>query len=91
MRSAVAKISKNAMMETLRAVYNVESFYKILREYGKKKINPVPYKYPNIKLSELITKTYRLLKFYQYGIYNYNLLEVCNDFCIFYSTSMINE
>lgn len=90
-RWVVNEILKGANREVVLMFPKLESLYKTLRNYKQRHFNPKPYKYTNLKLSNLLSKSHTNEQFYQYGIDNFGNYEHHDDFLIFYSNNSITR
>ena len=68
-----------------------ETIYRTLTNIRERAFNPVPYINQTLGLSETLTKTYLLTRFYQYGPENYIDNIVDTYILIFYSKYAINH
>lgn len=63
----INNILRGADPETIESLIPFSNVCRLLRDYKVKKINPKPYLYPEIKLSENLCFTYSGEEFYRYG------------------------
>jgi hypothetical protein len=88
-RNIFNTILRGCDSEVIKNVGKKEAICKKLREFRRRTINPNPYKYPIVKLSNILSVTHTNEKFYQFGPDNLRDLESCEDILIFYSQSQI--
>lgn len=90
-RSIISTCLRGATRETIEATGSLDNLSKILRNYRNKLINPKPYLYEELKLSSLLSKTFRNEILYQYGPGNFRGLPENRDFLLFYSNSLYEK
>lgn len=90
-RSIVNAVLRGSEASVITSVGKKENIYKNLRNYRRLIINPKPYIYKTIKLSQKLSQTHTLQKFYRFGPDNLNGIEFSNDILIFYSDSQIEN
>ena len=90
-RWVVNTILRGRNTETISLFPNIESLYKQLRNFKNRKINPKPYKYHTLNLSESLSETYTFKKFYQYGLNNFGTLNQHDDLLIFYNEESVSK
>lgn len=87
-RNVVFTILRGLETDVIRAMGSVDNIYRCLRYYRQKFINPPPYIYNFLKLSESLCKTHTGSMFYQYGIGNYRNLEENSNILLFFSDQL---
>lgn len=63
-RTIVHRVLRSEGVKTVSLFPNFESLYRTLRAHREYIINPQPYKFPELKLSDRLTKTFTGDKFY---------------------------
>lgn len=89
-RAIVSKILCGSSADVILAVGKLETIKKILRNYRESLINPLPYQFPSLRLSSILSNTHTNELFYRYGVDNYNNQIVHNEFLFFYSDSAVD-
>ena len=90
-RNIVFRVLRGENDEIIRAMGPLDNIYRCLRYHRLKFINPPPFQYDTLKLSEQLCKTHTLNNFYQYGLDNYGNLEGHDGILLFFSTSMATK
>lgn len=90
-RAIVHNVLRGAREEVINAVGDFNLIFRNLRNQRVKIINPPPYRYPTLKLSDQLSKTHTNDQFYRYGPDNFGSYPVYDDIVIFYSDSLANK
>lgn len=75
----------------IRALGKQSLLHRNLHNQRIKIINPLPYEYPDIKVSSILAKTHTNETFYQYGPNNYKDYVIHDGILILFSNTMANN
>ena len=74
----------------VRLLGKFETIFRTIQRHREVFNNPKPYRFPELNLSEKLSKTFTKEEFYRYGPGNYHNLHVYEDILIFYSDPLTN-
>jgi hypothetical protein len=84
-RGVVNSVLRGGNIEVIRSVGSFDLLYRILRWHRAERINPPPFLFPQLRLSEKLKLTHLRTPLYRYGLDNFGTLEHSNDILLFYS------
>lgn len=90
-RNVVFSVIRGAQIDTISALGSFDNIYRVLRKHRQNAINPLPYQFPQLKLSSNLAITHNNNIFYQYGPDNFRGLEENADILLFFSDDMISK
>jgi hypothetical protein len=90
-RYVVSNVLRGVNESVISSIGNIESIYRNLRRKKMKIINPPPFLYSSIRISEVLGKTHLSTPFYRYGPDNYGSYPVYDNICIFFSDVLLES
>lgn len=89
-RSVLNETLRGTDENVLSIMGSTDLIFRNLRNQRMRLVNPRPYLFPNIKISEVLSKTHTGKIFYRYGPNNYNNYPVYENIILLYSDDMMN-
>lgn len=83
-RIIVNDVLKGCDESIITSIGNFNYIYRNLRNKKSRIINPTPFRYPTLKISQTLGTTYSNEQFYQYGPDNYGTLPLNENFLFFF-------